>query len=94
MTKEQAEFLKEATESSGNQEIDVRSDYSGRCMYGQKTYAVVVDNLTQLMADALNYVRDAVEVNEDSGDVKVDGKPMPSFEDFRQDSMGLGVVIY
>ena len=58
MTKEQAEFLKEATESSGNQEIEIRDDYSGRCMYGAKTYAVVVDSVTQLMADAINFLSD------------------------------------
>jgi hypothetical protein len=46
------------------------------------------------MADALNYIGDAVEVNEESGDVTVDGNPLPHFDEFRQDSMGCGVVIY
>jgi hypothetical protein len=94
MTKEQAEFLKAATESSGNQEIDVRDNYSGRCMYGDTTFAVVVDSQSQLMADVLNYIRDGVDLDGD-GNVTVDGNDFPRFNAFRQDSMGRNsVVIY
>lgn len=85
MTKEQAEFFKNAAEEVGL-EIEMRDGYSGRGMYGKTTFAVVTDSLSDLIPALLchaayNYV-DVVENN--------------LFDNFKlhQDNMGLGVVLY
>lgn len=95
MTKEQAELLQAATEHCGNQEISVRTDYSGRCMYGRTTYAVVVDSMSQLMADVVSYIMENVEVDNEACKVTVAGQEVPELSAFNQDSMGRNsIVIY
>lgn len=85
MTKEQAEFLVKVTESCGNQDIDLRDNYSGRCMYGETTYGVVIDSLSILTADCINYLR-----NEDAEDID----KVPDFEGFSMDNMGRSIILY
>ena len=58
MTKEQAEFLVKATEYTGNQEIDLRDNYSGRGMFGSQTYGVVVSSLPLLFADTIQFIKE------------------------------------
>jgi hypothetical protein len=85
MTKAQAEFLKEATEYCGNQEIDLRSDYSGRGMYGKETCGVVVDSLTVLLADCIAYIKEVLNDNIDA---------IPELDSFKTDNMGRSIIIY
>lgn len=85
MTKEQAEFLEKVSIECGNQECDIRDDYSGRSMYGKTTYGVVVSDITILLADCINYLR-----NEDAEDIN----KVPDFEEFRMDNMGRDIIIY
>ena len=95
MTIEQAKLLERITNDQGNQECDVRENYSGRRgMYGKGTAGIVVDSLPQLLTDVLNYVSDNI----------VDGDPMvewgggefPRFDGFpfRMDNMGRSTIIY
>jgi hypothetical protein len=58
MTKELAKFLVKATEHCGSQEISIRETYSGRCMYGRETFAVVVDNQMELMMNVIQYIKE------------------------------------
>lgn len=89
MTKEAAEYIKTASEEAGH-ECDVRSDYSGRCMYGRETYAVVVDSFAQMFDDVIEHIRSTVDAHDDSGEVNV-----PEIGLLRQDNMGRdSVVIY
>ena len=97
MNEQTAQFLVEATENAGNQEIDLREDYSGRGMYGRSTVAVVVDDFGQLLADVLNYIQE----NIGEGDETTEGQRTweganltEKIGRFSVDSMGRGVVIY
>lgn len=83
MTIEQAKFLETISSEMGNQDLDIRANYSGRGMYGRETVGVVVDSQTQLLADVLNYFvnRNTVELSEE-------------FPNFRVDNMGHSVILY
>ena len=89
MTKEQAKFIEIVTVSCGNQDIDVRDDYSGRGMYGAKTYGVVVNSLPILLADCINYMREMALVNNESVINNV-----PDFDEFRTDNMAMDTILY
>jgi len=80
MTKELADFLKKATEHCGQQEIDVREDYSGRGMMGRTTHAVVVDSVTELMMNCIQYIREGLEFNS------------PAITDFIPDVSDMGML--
>ena len=85
MEKEVAEVIKEAMEDSG-WECEVRT-YSGRCMYGDETWAVTGDfGLAHILSAVINRADLFVNV---SGENVFD-----YVEEFCSDSMGLGVVIY
>lgn len=83
MTIEQAKFLQHITDSLGNQECEIREGYSGRGMYGAETVGVVVDSVTTLLMDTLNYFTDHA----------VDHEGVP-FQSFRIDSMGRSTILY
>lgn len=87
MTKEQANFLVKVTEYAGNQEIDLRDDYSGRNMYGKTTYGVVVGSLSMLFADTIQFIK---EFGEDSEFIE----EIPDFDDFKTDNMARDIIIY
>jgi hypothetical protein len=90
MTKEQADFFKRATDSCCNQEIDVRDDYSGRFMYGKSTYGIVVNSITQLMADSIAFVKD-MGLDEEKECLE----NIPDMDNFRTDNMGRdSIIIY
>jgi len=93
MTKEMAEFLKEASENAGN-ECDIREDYSGRGMYGQTTHGVVVDSAAQLLADVIQLVRGNIYGDEDKGEMIWNGGEIPDAESFRTDNMANQTIIY
>lgn len=95
MTKETADYLVMVSEHCGNQEADLREDYSGRCMYGQETCAIVVDSQTQLIADLIQFMADNVcDTNEGEENQGWCGGPIPDISSLRIDSMGRDVVIY
>ena len=95
MTKEMAEFLKEASENAGN-ECDIREDYSGRGMYGRETYAIVVNSETHLISDLVQYMAESVcDTNEGEENQGWCGGQIPDSDGgLRVDSMGRDVVIY
>ena len=97
MNKETAQFLVNVTEHCGNQEANLRENYSGRGMYGEKTCAIVVDSETQLITDLIQYMADNVCDTEDGENQGWCGGPIPNVSSlrFHIDSMGLhSVVIY
>lgn len=88
MTKEQAKFLQECADFSGN-ELTIRNDYSGRGMMGKSTVGVVTDHPAQLLNDVLQYMADNLEGKE------YVGLPIPNdFASFRIDNMGRGFILY
>jgi hypothetical protein len=89
MTKEQAEFLVKVTEYAGNQEIDLREDYSGRNMYGKTTYGVVISSVPTLLADVILFLK---ETGLDGGIAILE--QVPDFNDFRTDNMARDVILY
>ena len=85
MTIEQARFLETINSEMGNQDLDIRTNYSGRGMYGRETVGVVVDSQTQLLADVLNYHLQSTQIPD---------QPTPEFSNFRVDNMGHSVILY
>ena len=79
MTKPLAEYLHGACIDHGVP-TDLR-EYSGRFMYGQSTWAIVVDGT---VLDVLEAVLKADEFYDGTHGV----------DELRQDQMGLGIVIY
>lgn len=97
MNEQTAQFLVEATENAGNQEIEVQSQYSGRGMYGRETVAVVVSDFGQLLADVLNYIQENIGEGDETTEGQRTWEGFNLTEEvgqFRVDSMGRGVVIY
>ncbi len=84
MTKEQANFLENASNYCGNQDIEVREDYSGRGMMGKTTFGVVVSSQSMLFVDTIVYIKENELKNDD----------IPDFNDFRTDNMGRDVILY
>lgn len=82
MTKEQADFLVKVSESCGNQDIDLRNDYSGRSFYGRTTCGVVVNSLPVLLVDVINYMKDNNVEN------------VPDFDGLSIDSMARDIILY
>lgn len=88
MTKEQAQFLVKVTQDCGNQDVELREDYSGRYMFGKTTYGVVIDSVSVLLVDCLNYLRESYHpLNKNPIEI-------PDFEGFNQDNMGMGTILY
>jgi len=77
-----------------NVEFDLRTDYSGRAMYGKTCIGFVTDNAIGV-AMALAVVLREIEIeNDDRSDGKYDD--LPNWSDLRAstDSMGLSSIIY
>lgn len=68
---------------------EIREDYSGRCMYGKTTHAVVYDSRGDYER-ALIYA--AYEVGA-RGDDDVEGT-LGELMNLATDSMGMGIVVY
>lgn len=85
MTKEQANFFKEAlvNDDLETENDIIRENYSGRGMYGKTTFAIVTDSVSDLIPALLRQAQE-------------DPESMPDFSTFvlRQDNMGLGIVLY
>ena len=93
MTKETADFLVMVTEHCGNQEANLRENYSGRGMYGRECCAIVVNNQMQLVSDLIQFMGDNV-VDDNPFGLAWEGGNIPDIDSLRIDSMGRGVVIY
>lgn len=86
MQKELAERLEHIL-FNGGYEVNLRDDYSGRCMYGKETHAISGDfSISELLSLVLEAVKHGTLTEDDLSDIKRFG--------LSQDSMGLGVVIY
>ncbi len=85
MTIEQAKFLKECIEYSG-EDCEVRLKYSGRGMFGRETIGVVVEDESQLLNQVIQYIK------ENLSDIKAED--IPEFSGFRRDNMGRKMILY
>lgn len=67
----------------------IYEDYSGRYMYGEKTYAVVFDDFKEFFKSCIDVVLSLENYkDEEKEDIIVDLKAL------RSDSMGRGIVVY
>ena len=85
MTRELAEVLIQCLEKC-DIECDIYPDYSGRCMFGNKTIGITGDFT---LADVLSAVIHNAELL-----VGDDGKSMFVGEDLSQDNLGFDYIIY
>ena len=79
----------ETAELLANEGGEVRTAYSGRCMYGETTHAVTFES-TGDYERAL--VRSAYELGV-RGSEDVEGV-LSDLDNLRSDQMGLGIVVY
>lgn len=85
MNIEQAKFLKECIEHSG-EDCEVSLNYSGRGMYGRETIGVIVDDDAALLTQVIQYIKDAwADITPES---------IPDFSSFRRDNMGRRIILY
>ena len=84
MTKEQCDFICEALEccEMTHQRYD---GYSGRGMYGERTYGVVVPHPLDIASAVVGYVKG---LSEDSL------KDIPQLDDLKMDNMAKEYIIY
>ncbi len=83
MTEEQAKFFVEACEEDSI-EVDHRTGYSGRCMYGKETHGIVIEDIGLLLGAAMRKMSHEAVGFETLFDI---------FEP-KMDSMGLGTIVY
>ena len=69
-------------------EVELRSDYSGRSMYGRTTHAIVTDNQPNFIAAVAAAYSELEPGSEEASDFVEDCKT------FRFDQMGKGIVVY
>lgn len=90
MTREQAEFVKEACDSC---EItcNVQEGYSGRFMYGERTWSVVVPSVLEVLGTMVAFLK-----NQTSRPPYKQADPLcgyPQLDNLRWDHMGKSDVI-
>jgi hypothetical protein len=68
---------------------DLRTDYSGRGMFGKETAGVVIDSIGDLLGAVLN---EAEDMAENIQVLRDEGVEIP--QGFRTDSMGYDTIIY
>lgn len=79
MTEQLVEYLHTVCVDAG---VDCETmDYSGRYMYGERTWALAVNGSVLEVLQAVLYADEQYDVSD-------------SYEDLRQDQLGLGTVIY
>ena len=83
MTKQNAQFLKDCLEYSG-EEGELYEDYSGRNMYGKTTCGVVFDHETLLMTAVLSFLKENPEL----------AKEIPEFDKIQADNIGRSIIWY
>lgn len=85
MTIEQAKFLKECIEFSG-EDCEVSLNYSGRGMFGRETIGVIVEDDNSLLVQVIQYIKDNLP------DIKAED--IPEFSSFRRDNIGRKIILY
>lgn len=78
--------------------LQVRDNYSGRCMFGETCFGVVVDNLATAVYDVSEVLREIIiaerrddpDLAKEAADMLEDGK----LTECRTDNMGLDYIIY
>jgi hypothetical protein len=101
MTEQQATFIKLAIENHlPYVSADIKKDYSGRYMRDKTTHAVIVDDASaesDIIAACINHTKftiiDWAESLQDGDDLDTD-MLVPNFGKIRQDSLGLGLILY
>ena len=78
MDKKIAETIVDACNNQGY-DADINEGYSGRFMYGKETFGVTVDSMSVLVQSIINESDLFEDLN---------------INELRNDSMGLGIVIY
>ncbi len=91
MKLETARLLKSISDEFGNQEVEIREDYYGRGMSNTPTVGIVIDSVTLLLADILQYVSQNVDENGIWSGIDVSNFDIA---DFRMDNMGRGTILY
>ena len=100
MTKEQANFLKDVCDDSGNVECEIQEGYSGRGMYGRETFALTMNaNPVDLIPELVNWFKNnhgiLTDTSEEAGGAMKEDGIVPDFDcNLRIDNMGMGFVIY
>lgn len=87
MIREQAEFISKAMEFIG-EECKIRDGYSGRGMYGETTWAVVVDRPIEVPGAILAYCKELARNSPN------ELRDAPQLEELCQDQMDKGFVLY
>jgi len=78
--------------------LQVRDNYSGRCMFGETCFGIVVDNIATAVYDLSEALREIIitesrndpDLAKEADDVLEDGK----LTECRTDNMGLDCIIY
>jgi hypothetical protein len=102
MNIELAKFLKRVCEDIGNQECEIREDYSGRGMFGKQTAGIVVDSVPMLLADMIQWVSGNIceyktDADENGAGLSLNewtGGEIPDISDLRVDNMGRSTILY
>jgi hypothetical protein len=97
MNIELAQFLKRVCEDIGNQECEIREDYSGRGMFGKQTAGIVVDSVPLLLTDVLQWVKESISSERYTNDSLMlvwGGGEIPDISDLRVDNMGRSTILY
>lgn len=81
MTKEQAEFIREAL-TDGVEDVELKEEYRGRGM-ARPTYGVTFKGgLCEVVEALLNHC------------ANIDPEEIPQFRSLRSDNIGLGAILY
>lgn len=99
MNIELARLLKNICEDVGNQECEIREEYSGRGMMGRTTAGIVIDSVPLLVADILQWVSGNIGRREDENQKGCGfhewlGPEIPDMTDLRVDNMGRQTILY
>jgi two-component sensor histidine kinase len=90
MTKDLAQFLKDASKHNGvEEEVTIYENYSGRGMFGRETNGVVVANIPELLLNAIKYAKESVENGNMAIIPDVSGEGQ-----LRTDNMGRSTILY
>jgi len=93
MDLELAEVLVQVLEDEGI-EAELRESYSGRGMYGKETAGVVLDgDVTDILRAVINNATCFIQEEEEPVEF-FDLSERFSIGNLRQDSMGMGVIVY
>lgn len=87
-----AKKLAEIAEEFGN-EIEIRTDYSGRSMYRETTTGIVVNDETHFYLAVAQLCYDLGNNHEDENNLNFEDV-LDTLSRLRKDNMGLGIIIY